>query len=127
VLRGALLGAPPAAVSAMDVQLGAVLAIGVLPVAAAPLAPSRRGRIRVGGVGVVAAVSLLVGALLALWPPLAVTGILVAAPVAAHVSVGRPRALMALTLALPLMAVGFSYPGIAEAGPLAVALCLGAA
>ncbi len=127
LLRGTLLGAPAAVVTVSDVQLGAVLAIGVLPVAAAPLAPLRRDRIRVGFVGIVVALSLLVGALLALWPPLAVAGILVAAPVVAHVSVGRPRALVGLTLSLPLMAVGFSYPGIAEAGPLAVALCVGAA
>ena len=51
----------------------------------------------------------------------------VIAPLAAHVSVGRPPALLALTLALPLMAVGFSYPGVSEAGPLAAVLCLGAA
>jgi hypothetical protein len=57
-MRGALLGVPAAVVTARDPQLGAVLAIGVLPVAAAPLAPLRSGRIRVGLVGFVAAVSL---------------------------------------------------------------------
>ena len=77
-------------------------------------------------VGVVAAVSLLVGALLAQWPPLAVAGILVLAPLTAHVSVARPPVLLALTLALPLMAVGFSYPGFSAAAPLAGALLLGA-
>ena len=127
LLRGTLLGAPAAAVTALDPQLGAVLAIGVLPVAAAPLAPLRRARIRVGLVGFVAAVSLLVGGLLAQWPPLAVVGILVIAPLAAHLSVSRPPVLLTLTLALPLMAVGFSYPGISDAAPLAGALCLGAA
>ena len=121
-----LLGAPAAVVAVSDPQLGAVMAIGVVPVASIPLAPLRRGRIRAGIVGVVAAASLLIGALLAQWPPLAVVGILVLAPLAAHVSVSRPPVLLALTLALPLMAVGFSYPGFAAAAPLAAALLLGA-
>ena len=94
------------------------MAIGVVPVASVPLAPLRRGRIRAGMVGVVAAASLLVGALLAQWPPLAVAGILVLAPLAAHVSVSRPPVLLALTLALPLMAVGFSYPGFSPRPPV---------
>ena len=102
------------------------MAIGVVPVASLPLAPLRRGRIRAGMVGVVAAAALLVGALLAQWPPLAVAGILVLAPLAAHVSVSRPPVLLALTLALPLMAVGFSYPGFSAAAPLAGALLVGA-
>lgn len=125
--RGVLLGSPAAVVTASDLQLGAVLAIGVLPVAAIPLAPLRRGRIQAGLVGLVAAMSLLMGGVLAQWPTLAVTGILVMAPLAAHLSVGRPAALLTLTLALPLMAVGFSYPGISAAAPLAAALGLGAA
>ena len=53
-------------------------------------------------------------------------GILVLAPLAAHVSVSRPPVLLALTLALPLMAVGFSYPGFSAAAPLAGALLVGA-
>jgi hypothetical protein len=121
-----LLGAPAALVAVTDPQLGAVMAIGVVPVASLPLAPLRRGRIRACMVGVVAAAALLVGALLAQWPPLAVAGILVLAPLAAHVSVSRPPVLLALTLALPLMAVGFSYPGFSAAAPLAGALFLGA-
>jgi hypothetical protein len=103
------------------------MAIGVVPVAGVPLAPARRGRIRVGLVGVVAAASLLLGAFLAQWPPLAVAGLLVLAPLAAHVSVSRPPVLLALTLSLPLMAVGLSYPGFAAAAPLAGALVVGSA
>ena len=51
LVRGQLLGAPAAAVAAVDVQVGAVLAIGVVPVAAVPLPPQWRGRVAVGLAG----------------------------------------------------------------------------
>ena len=103
------------------------MAIGVVPVASMPWLPCGAGGPGRHRRGRGSSASLLIGApLLAQWPPLAVVGILVLAPLAARVSVSRPPVLLALTLALPLMAVGFSYPGFAAAAPLAAALVLGA-
>lgn len=63
-------------------QLAAVLAVGLIPSAILPLAPLRRGRFRAAFIGCLAGASIVVGALLAVWPPLAVVGIFVIAVLA---------------------------------------------
>jgi hypothetical protein len=126
-LRGAVCAVPVAVVAFSDVQLAAALAVGLLPVLSLPLAPGRMARIRSGLAGVLAAVSVFAGGFLAQWPVLAVVGLVLAGGLlgkAATVRTG-PGALMMLFLCLPLMAVGFSYPGTEEVAGLAVDILMG--
>jgi len=128
-LRGAVCAAPAAVIALSDVQLAAALAVGLLPVLSLPLAPSRVARVRSGMAGVLAAVSVVAGGSLAQWPVLAVAGIVLAGGLlgAAAAARTRPGTLMALFLCLPLMAVGFSYPGTEKVAGLAVDMLVGTA
>ncbi|SDD59898.1 FUSC family protein [Nocardioides lianchengensis] len=125
LVRGAVLGAPAAVVAAGDVRLGAVLAVGLVPATAVPLPPRRRDRARVALLGSLVAASLVLGGLLARWPPAAVVGILVLAVGAARLASVRPRLSLVLYLCLPLTAVGFSFPGLATVGRLAAVMVAG--
>ncbi|WP_172806349.1 FUSC family protein [Aeromicrobium choanae] len=102
-----------------DVQLAAVLAIGVIPAACVPLPATRRARLRPAVLGALAAASLFVGSVLAESPPLAVVGIFVFAVVASRAAVGRPLGAVALSLCLPLVGVGLSLSSIAVGATLA--------
>ncbi|TCI97627.1 FUSC family protein [Aeromicrobium sp. IC_218] len=112
-----------------DVQLGAGLAIGLLPVCPLPLPPSRVARVKLALYGVLAAVSILVGGVLAQWPAVAVTAMLLAGGAMGHLvaHLRRPIAMLGLLLCLPLLAVGFSYPGPETTAGLAVDILLGTA
>lgn len=124
-LRGFLLALPAAAVAVHDVQLAALLAVGVIPAAILPLAPRRRGRVRAPVVGYLAGASIVLGSALAVWPPLAVAGIFVVAVVAGRVAADRPAGGLVLTLCLPLMGAGLSYPGVASSWDLGLTLVAG--
>lgn len=128
-LRGIVTGAPAAAAAFSDVRLAAALAVGLLPVCSIPLAPRRSGRIRTGRYGVLAAGSIFLGGVLAQWPVLAVIGIVLAGGLLGHAVAarGRPLTMLGLVLCLPLLAVGFSYPGTETGGEFAVDILLGTA
>ncbi|HET6939115.1 MAG TPA: FUSC family protein [Nocardioides sp.] len=127
--RGAVCAAPAAVVALTDVQLAAGLSVGLIPVLSLPLAPSRVARVRSGLTGVLAAVSVVAGGFLAQWPVLAVVGIVLAGGLLGKAAAARtgPGTLMALFLCLPLMAVGFSYPGTEKVVGLAADLLAGTA
>ena len=127
VVRGIVLAVPASVAALHDVQTGAALAIGLMPVAPLPLAPTRRGRLRSGLFGVLAAASLVVGGLLATWPPLAVFGMLSIGVVAGRLAASRPAGMLVLSLCLPLIGVALSYPGLSTVGPLALLIVLGSA
>jgi hypothetical protein len=127
VLRGAVLGAPAAVVALHDVQAAAALSVGLMPLAPLPLAATRRARLRSGAFGVMAALALVVGGVLAVWPPAAVVGILALAVGTARVAETRPAAMVVLVAGLPLVGVGFSYPGLAPVGGLALVILAGSA
>ncbi len=125
--RGVVLAVPASVAAVDDVRTAAALAIGLMPVAPLPLAPARKGRLRAGLFGVLAAASIVVGGLLAVWPPLAVAGILAIAVVAGRAVAQRPSAMLVLTLCLPLVGIGLSYPGLSTVGPVAALIVLGSA
>ena len=124
-LRGLLFALPAAVAMPFDLRTGLALGVGVLPVVAVPLAPRRRRRIVVVFVGLLMAVSVMVGAALATTPWLAVAGIFLMAVGAAALAMRRPAAKVLMTLAVPLTAVGFSYEGLAAGAPLAVLFVAG--
>ncbi len=126
----ALLGlaaALPAALVVLfgDPAQGIALAAGVLPGAAIGVPGPRRARIMIVVLGAVVAAGILLGSALATRPVLAVAGIVAlaigACLVAARIRFGR----VLLALALPMVGVGFSYPGIAAGAPLAGLMFLG--
>jgi hypothetical protein len=124
-LRGLLLGLPAAIMAVHDVQLAALLAVGVIPAAILPLAPRRRGRVRTAVVGYLAGISIVLGSALAVWPPLAVAGIFVIAVLAGRVAADRPAGALVLSLCLPLMGAGLSYPGVENSWDLGMTLVAG--
>jgi hypothetical protein len=71
--------------------------------------------------------SMLVGAVLAVWPPLAVVGIFVLAVLAARAAVGRALGGIALSLCLPLVGIGFSFSDVGTAAGLALVIVIGSA
>ncbi len=125
-LRGATYALPAALVAPLDPRLGVALAVGVIPAAVLPLPPQRRDRVAIVAIGALMAVSVLVGGLLATTPWLAILAIVALAVTAAVVATHHPRSVVLLYLALPLVGVGFSYPGLATAAPLAALFLAGA-
>ena len=126
-LRGAILAVPAVLVATRDVQLAAVLAIGVIPAACVPLPATRRARLRPVVLGALAAASLFVGSVLAESPPLAVLGIFVFAVAASRAAIGRPLGAVALSLCLPLVGVGLSLSSVRVGATLAAVVLGGSA
>jgi hypothetical protein len=120
-----VLAVPATVVATSDVAAAAVLALGLAPAACVPLPASRRARVRPAMLGVWSAASLLVGAVLALWPPLAVVGVFVFAVAASRAAVGHPFGALALSLCLPLVGVGLSFSDLRTAAALAAAMVVG--
>jgi hypothetical protein len=92
-----------------------------------PLAPTRRGRLRPTLLGVLAAGSMFLGGVLAIWPPLAVVGIFVLAVAASRAAVGHPLGAVGLSLCLPLVGFGLSFGAGAPAPGLALTILAGTA
>ena len=126
-LRGVLLAAPAAVVAVDNAQHAALFAVGLVPAASIPLPPTRRGRVKPAALGVMCGASMLVGGVLALWPPLAVVGIFVLAVALSRAAVGRPLGAVALSLCLPLVGIGFSFSDVRTAAGLALVIVLGSA
>ena len=126
-LRGAVTAAPAAVVALGDVQAAAALAVGLLPVCSLPLAPRRPARVRAGLFGVLAALSVFLGGVLAQWPVAAVLGLALAGGALGHLVAARrsPASMLGLVICLPLFAVGLSYPGTEEVAGLALDLLIG--
>lgn len=127
--RGLVTAAPAAAVALTDVQHAAGLAVGLLPVCSMPLPPARIGRLQLGVYGVLAAASIFIGGFLAQWPVAAGAGMVLAGGALGHAVArsGRPATMLGLLLCLPLLAVGFSYPGTDTVGGLAIDIVIGSA
>ncbi|WP_137844980.1 FUSC family protein [Microbacterium sp. 2FI] len=110
VAHGAVLALPAAVVSTLDPALGVPLAVGVLPAAALGLGSTRRQRAMVMVVGAVAAVSILLGSLVASLPVLAVVLVFVLCVAVALFAANPAHRLapLALMLGLPLYGAGLS-------------------
>src|SRR5262245_30081938 len=109
-----------------DIPRGLSLAVGTIPVAAAGLAPTRRGRLGSAFLGVFVAVPILLGSTLAGVPWLAVRTLFllaVAAVALAH-RTGRLGQIV-LSLGLPMVGIGFSYDDIATGAALALIMVAG--
>ena len=126
-LRGVVLAIPSAIVATDSPKHAAVFAIGLVPATSVPLPPTRRDRFKSAALGAMSGASLLAGALLAVWPPLAVVGIFVLAVVFSRAAVGRPLGAIALSLCLPLVGIGFSFTDLGTAAGLALVMVLGSA
>jgi hypothetical protein len=97
---------------------GMAWAVGCLPVAILGLAPTRMARRRLLVVAALFAASILIGSVLAQTKVTTVAGIFALAFGAALLASRRPFGLIALTLCLPVCAVGLSYSDLSEAAAL---------
>ena len=124
-LLGAVYALPGAAVMLSDLSHGLALVIGVLPAAIAGLMPTRRGRLAIVVLGFSIGVPMFIGGVLAGVPLLAVLAIgglgVGAALLAARFALGQ----IAMTLSLPMVGIGLSYPNIGKAAGLAGLMVLG--
>ncbi|WP_149084995.1 MULTISPECIES: FUSC family protein [Microbacterium] len=122
---GVLYAAPTLAIAPADPRIALALSVGVLPAAAMGLPPRRRARIAIPALGILVALGLLLGATLALAPILAVLAV-AGLSVLASVGAGRGRAgQLALTLVLPMVGIGLSFPLSASTVSLAAAILAG--
>jgi uncharacterized membrane protein YccC len=92
-----------------NVKPGIALLVGVLAAAGVGVPPTRKRRISIFIIGVLFAVSIVVGAFLAQWPVVAVAGIALVAFGSAQFAARKPLGVLVMSLALPLMGIGFSY------------------
>jgi uncharacterized membrane protein YccC len=125
--RDALFGlalAVPGAVVILsgNVKPGIALLVGVLAAAGVEVPPTRKRRISIFIIGLLFAVSIVLGAFLAQWPVVAVAGIALVAFGAAQLAARKPLGVLVMSLALPLMGIGFSYDlqGAASFGVLVI-------
>jgi hypothetical protein len=116
---------PAAIVVLSDRPRGIALAVGVLPAAIVGVAPMRRGRVGVVVAGVLTGVPMLVGGLLAGTPVLAVAVIALLGVASAWLA-GRTRlGMLVMTLCLPMVGAGLSYPDAGDAAAVAGLIVLG--
>jgi hypothetical protein len=98
-----------------DPSRGIAWAVGILPAAIIGLAQTRRARIRLVYVGMLFALSILLGSLLVQTSFTAVIGIFGVAFGSAVLASRRAFGLAAMSLCAPVAAVGLSYPDMAKA------------
>jgi hypothetical protein len=122
---GASYAAPAAIVAATDVRKGVALAVGVLPAAIIGLPARRRGRVVLGALGFLTGIPMIVGAVLAGVPVLAVAGVFVAGVGAAAVAARSPIGTVVMVLSLPLLGIGLSYTDVGIAATAAVLMVAG--
>jgi hypothetical protein len=108
-----------------DRSRGLALVLGVLPAAIVGLMPTRRSRLAIIVLGTAIGFPMFVGGLLADVPVLAVVAIaglgIGSAFLAARARFGQ----VAMTLSLPMVGVGLSYPDLGKAAGLAGLMVLG--
>lgn len=112
---------------AVDVKMGLVLSIGVIPAAVSPLSIDYRHRLRMILVGVLFSASVVVGSFLSQSLLLAVIGVGALTLAGAYMAATRfaPISALALGFCLPIMGIGFSYPNISEALGLGLVVVIG--
>lgn len=108
-----------------DPSRGLAWAVGILPAAVIGLAPQRRARLRLVSVGVLFALSILLGSLLIHTSVTAVIGIFAVAFGSALLASRRAFGLVAMSLCAPVAAVGLSYPDTTKALGLGLIILAG--
>ena len=127
-LMGALCTVPAATVVALgDPKKGLAWAIGVLPAAVIGVLPTRQARLKTAFVGVLFAVSIVLGSILAQNTVVAVVGMFLLPLGAALLAAKRPLGLIALTLCAPLIAIGLSYTDVHETLGIGLLMIAGSA
>jgi hypothetical protein len=107
---GLLLAVPGAVVIATGhVRPGVELLFGTVVAALVGVLPSRAKRKAMLVIGLLFAVSITLGALLATEPWIAVPGIALVALASARVAAGKPFGVLAMNLCLPILGIGFSF------------------
>jgi hypothetical protein len=122
---GLLYALPSMAVAPFDPAVALALSIGVLPAAAMGLPARRRARSAIPVLGTLVALGLLLGATLALAPVLAVPALAVLAVLASMLAARERAGPLALTLVLPMVGLGLSFPLSATTILLAGAIVAG--
>lgn len=107
---GVLYAVPAIAVAPFDPAVALALSIGVLPAAVVGLPARRRARSAIPVLGTLVALGLLLGATLALVPVLAVLAVAVLAVLASMLAARERAGQLALTLVLPMVGIGLSFP-----------------
>ncbi len=125
-LLGLLAGLPAATVVLLgDPAHGFAFAAGVLPGAAIGVPGPRRARVVIAVLGTVLGACIVLGSLLAQWPPAAVAGIVALAVGAAYLAARLRFGRILLTLCVPLVAIGFSFDGVSSGLALGALMALG--
>ena len=92
-----------------EVENGLYLLIGAIPAAILGLPPHRKDRRKVMVVGVLFAVSVMIGSILAQWAAVAVVGMFLMGLGAALLATRKVFGYAVLTTCLPLAATGLTY------------------
>ncbi|HEX4433452.1 MAG TPA: FUSC family protein [Acidimicrobiales bacterium] len=108
-----------------DPSRGLAWAVGILPAAVIGLAPQRKARIRLVFVGLLFALSILLGSLLIHTDVTAVVGIFAVALGSALLASRRAFGLVAMSLCAPVAAIGLSYPDTTKALSLGLIVLTG--
>ena len=125
---GAVISSVGALAIALDhVETGLYLLIGMIPAAIIGLPPLRRERRKVLVVGILFAVSVVTGSLLAQWAPLAVAGMFLIGLGAALLAAKKPIGLAVLTICLPLTGIGLTYTTLETGFDVSLLFVIGSA
>jgi len=130
--RNAAFGALISSVGALvivfgNVQNGLNLLTGAIPAAILGLPPRRVDRRRVIVIGVLFAVSVLVGSVLAQWTATAIVGMFLMGLGAALLATRRVFGYAVMTVCLPLAATGLTFDGLDESAGVSAIFLLGSA
>ena len=122
---GASYAIPAALVMLSDRQKGLALAVGVLPGAIIGLLPTRRSRLNTIVLGMAISIPMFLGGVLAGVPVVAVIAI-AGLGVGSAVLAARSRlGGIAMSLSLPMVGIGLSYPDLGKAAATAGLMLLG--
>ena len=110
-----------------DVGNGLNLLLGAIPAAILGLPPHREDRRRVMVIGVLFAVSVLIGSILAQWAAVAVVGMFLMGLGAALLATRRLFGYAVLTICLPLAGTGLTYDGLDESAGVSALFLTGSA
>ena len=110
-----------------DVENGLNLLIGAIPAAILGLPPHRKDRRKVIIIGVLFAVSVMIGSIVAQWAPVAVVGMFLMGLGAALLATRKALGYAVLTICLPLAGTGLTYEGLDESAGVFALFILGSA
>ena len=124
-LLGAVYALPALVVIPFDTTKGLALAIGVLPAAASGLPGPRRARVATIVLGVLIGTSMVIGAVLAQLPWIAVPAVFALSVGAAYFAPRGRLGRLGLGLCLPMVGIGLSFGSLGEALGLGLLMTTG--